>query len=87
MQHHKGVVHNELIYEGVGMLNQKESDIVLSALEVVIDGVASSEANDNTRVAGVYIAGLILADTKGILEVDARNAVLSIIGIADDTHR
>ncbi|HAS6026596.1 TPA: hypothetical protein I7142_22460 [Vibrio vulnificus] len=65
------------------MLNHKEKDIVLSALEVVIDGISSSEANEEMRVAGVYIAGLIIADTKGLLEQDVRKAVLSIIEMAE----
>ncbi|EOA9033142.1 MULTISPECIES: hypothetical protein [Vibrio] len=75
----EGVIHNQLIHEGVDMLNQKENDVVLSALEVVIDGVSSSEASEKTRVAGVYITGLILADTKGLLEIDSQKAVSSII--------
>ena len=65
------------------MLNHKEKDIVLSALDIVIDGVSSSEANEDKRVAGIYIAGLIIADTKGILEQDTRKAVLSILEIAE----
>ncbi|MFZ8771435.1 hypothetical protein LCE44_04930 [Vibrio harveyi] len=65
------------------MLNHKEQDIVLSALEIVIDGVSSSDANEKTRIAGVYIAGLIIADTKGVLEQDTRKAVLSIIEMAE----
>ncbi|MGR5159902.1 hypothetical protein [Vibrio owensii] len=65
------------------MLNHKEKGIVLSALDIVIDGVSSSEANEETRVAGVYIASLIIADTKGILEKDTRKAVLSILEIAE----
>lgn len=36
------------------MLNHKEKDIVLSALDIVIDGVSSSEANEEMRTAGVY---------------------------------
>ncbi|OQQ04884.1 hypothetical protein BK412_07680 [Vibrio campbellii] len=65
------------------MLNHKEKDIVLSALDIVIDGVSSSEANEDKRVAGIYIAGLIIADTKGMLEEDARKATLSIIEMAE----
>ncbi len=61
------------------MLNHKEKDIVLSALDIVIDGVSSSEANEEMRTAGVYIAGLIIADTKGMLGQDTRKAILSII--------
>jgi len=77
------VIHNQLTHEGVDMLNHKEKDIVLSALDIVIDGVSSSEANEDKRVAGIYIAGLIIADTKGMLEEDARKATLSIIEMAE----
>jgi hypothetical protein len=77
------VIHNQLTHEGVDMLNHKEKDIVLSALDIVIDGVSSSEANEKMRTAGVYIAGLIIADTKGMLEQDTRKAVLSIIEMAE----
>ncbi len=65
------------------MLNHEEKNIVLSALDIVIDGVSSSEANEETRVAGIYIVGLIIADTKGMLEEDARKATLSIIEMAE----
>ncbi|MFM2586646.1 hypothetical protein [Vibrio campbellii] len=51
------------------MLNHKEKDIV-------IDGVPSSEVNAEMRVASVYIASLIIADTKGILEDDIRKIIL-----------
>ncbi|WP_230599450.1 hypothetical protein [Vibrio owensii] len=77
------MIHNQLIHEGVDMLNHEEKNIVLSALDIVIDGVSSSEANEETRVAGIYIVGLIIADTKGMLEEDARKATLSIIEMAE----
>ncbi|MHA7229280.1 hypothetical protein ACVT98_08540 [Vibrio campbellii] len=77
------MIHNQLTHEGVDMLNHKEKDIVLSALDIVIDGVSSSEANEDKRVAGIYIAGLIIADTKGMLEEDARKATLSIIEMVE----
>ncbi|MGR5214716.1 hypothetical protein ACPV4Y_06625 [Vibrio harveyi] len=77
------MIHDQLTHEGVDMLNHRKKDIVLSALDIVIDGVSSSEANEEMRTAGVYIAGLIIADTKGMLEQDTRKAVLSIIEMAE----
>lgn len=79
----EGVIHDQLTHEGVDMLNLREKDIILSALDIVIDGVSSSEANEEMRTAGVYIAGLIIADTNGVLEQDTRKAVLSIIEMAE----
>ncbi|HCE2475719.1 TPA: hypothetical protein NGT97_001369 [Vibrio parahaemolyticus] len=65
------------------MLNHKEKNIVLSALDIVIDGVSSSEANERTRIAGMYITSLIVADTKGLLQEDALKATLSIIEMVE----
>ncbi|AVH28730.1 TPA: hypothetical protein N2901_004017 [Vibrio parahaemolyticus] len=66
------------------MSNKNQNDILLSALEIVIDGVASSEATERTRAAGAYIAGLILADTKGQLDTKKQKAILSIIEMASE---
>ena len=46
-----------MIGKGVDMSNKNQNDILLSALEIVIDGVANSEATERTRAAGAYIAG------------------------------
>ncbi|EMK3382393.1 hypothetical protein V8054_000598 [Vibrio parahaemolyticus] len=66
------------------MSGKIQKDIVLSALEIVIDGVANSEATERTREAGAYIAGLILADMKGQLDPDKQKAILSIIEMASE---
>ncbi|WP_257965703.1 hypothetical protein, partial [Vibrio parahaemolyticus] len=73
-----------MIGKGVDMSNKNQNDILLSALEIVIDGVASSEATERTRAAGAYIAGLILADTKGQLDTKKQKAILSIIEMASE---
>lgn len=57
---------------------------MLSALEIVIDGVANSEATERTRAAGAYIAGLILADTKGQLDSKNKKPILSIVEMASE---
>ena len=53
-----------MIGKGVDMSNKNQNDILLSALEIVIDGVANSEATERTRAAGAYIAGLISAKAR-----------------------
>ncbi|WP_322804477.1 hypothetical protein SO574_19825 [Vibrio alfacsensis] len=73
-----------VIGKDVDMSGKIQKDIVLSALEIVIDGVASSEATERTREAGAYIAGLILADMKGQLDPDKQKAILSIIEMASE---
>ncbi|WP_368848997.1 hypothetical protein [Vibrio diabolicus] len=72
--------------KGVDMSNKNQNDILLSALEIVIDGVANSEATERTRAAGAYIAGLILADAKGQLDTKKQQAILSIIEMACETE-
>ncbi|MDL2021401.1 hypothetical protein [Vibrio parahaemolyticus] len=71
-----------VISKGVDMSDKNQNDIMLSALEIVIDGVANSEATARTRAAGAYIAGLILADAKGQLDSKKQKAILSIIEMA-----
>ncbi|UTM59230.1 hypothetical protein L4174_021225 [Photobacterium sp. CCB-ST2H9] len=61
---------------------QKQDDITLAALEIVIDGVASSNASVRARQAGAYIAGLIMADMKGQLDAKKQAAILSIVEMA-----
>lgn len=73
-----------VICKGVDMSNKNQNDILLSALEIVIDGVANSEATERTRAAGAYIAGLILADTKGQLDSEKQKAILSIVEMASE---
>ncbi|CAE6929106.1 hypothetical protein ACOMICROBIO_GDFFDHBD_02481 [Vibrio sp. B1REV9] len=73
-----------VIGKDVDMSGKIQKDIVLSALEIVIDGVANSEATERTREAGAYIAGLILADMKGQLDPDKQKAILSIIEMASE---
>ncbi|KIP66828.1 hypothetical protein SN13_11575 [Vibrio alginolyticus] len=73
-----------VIGKGGDMSNKNQNDILLSALEIVIDGVASSEATERTRAAGAYIAGLILADTKGQLDPKKQKAILSIVEMASE---
>ncbi|HHF3206666.1 TPA: hypothetical protein ACPJ2F_001990 [Vibrio diabolicus] len=73
-----------MIGKGVDMSNKNQNDILLSALEIVIDGVANSEATERTRAAGAYIAGLILADTKGQLDSEKQKAILSIVEMASE---
>ncbi|WP_447075651.1 hypothetical protein [Vibrio alginolyticus] len=75
-----------VISKGVDMSNKNQNDIMLSALEIVIDGVANSEATERTRTAGAYIAGLILADAKGQLDSKKQKAILSIIEMACETE-
>ncbi len=75
-----------VISKGVDMSDKDQNDIMLSALEIVIDGVANSEATERTRAAGSYIAGLILADAKGQLDAEKQKAILSIIEMACETE-
>ncbi|ARC92827.1 hypothetical protein B6A42_13190 [Vibrio coralliilyticus] len=60
--------------------------VTLAALELVIDGIASSESNQLTQRAGVYISGLILADMKGSLDAEKQKAILSIIEMASEVE-
>ncbi|HCE5112923.1 TPA: hypothetical protein NKO82_004537 [Vibrio parahaemolyticus] len=60
----------------------EQRDIALSALEIVVDGVANSEATALTRFAGAYIAGLIIADMKEPLDEEKEKAILSIVEMA-----
>lgn len=66
------------------MLNKTEEHIILSALEIVIDGLSSSEADKEIRLAGLYILGLVLLDNDDLLKQDIRKAMLSIIKLAID---
>lgn len=75
-----------VISKGVDMSDKNQNDIMLSALEIVIDGVANSEATERTRAAGAYIASLILADAKGQLDSEKQKAILSIIEMACETE-
>ena len=62
--------------------NYKENDIVLAALNIIIDGIASSEVNTETKCAASYIAGLVMADNKGILDPEKQKAILCIFEMA-----
>lgn len=68
------------------MLNKNPHDVMLSALDIVIDGVANSEATERNRAAGAYITGLILTDVKGQLDSEKQKAILSIIEMVCDTE-
>ncbi|ENM5730717.1 hypothetical protein CW613_001698 [Vibrio mimicus] len=57
-------------------------DITLSALEIILDGVAGSESTESTRQAGLYLARLVLADSSGRFDEEKQKAVLSIIEMA-----
>lgn len=61
----------------------EKEDVSLAALQIVIDGVACSEATKLMRHAGVYITGLIMADMKAIWMQKAK-AILSIIEMASE---
>ncbi len=62
----------------------EREDVSLAALQIVIDGVACSEATKLMRHAGVYITGLIMADMKGNLDAEKQKAILSIIEMASE---
>ncbi|AZL84364.1 hypothetical protein EIJ81_06830 [Aliivibrio salmonicida] len=62
--------------------NNKENDIVLAALNIIIDGIASSEVSTETKCAANYIAGLVMADNKGILDPEKQKAILCIFEMA-----
>ncbi|WP_052729835.1 hypothetical protein [Photobacterium halotolerans] len=65
---------------------KKQDDITLAALEIVIDGVVSSQSSSRTRQAGAYIAGLIMADMKGQLDSKKQAAILSIVEMAAEVE-
>ncbi|AXT73017.1 hypothetical protein DBX26_18865 [Vibrio sp. dhg] len=75
-----------LVDKGADKLNKNPRDVMLSALDIVIDGVANSEATESNRAAGAYIAGLILTDAKGRLDSEKKKAILSIIEMVCDTE-
>ncbi|ANQ23748.1 hypothetical protein BA893_19110 [Vibrio natriegens] len=75
-----------VIGKGADMLNKNPHDVMLSALDIVIDGVANSEATESNRAAGAYIAGLILMDAKGQLDSEKKKAILSIIEMVCETE-
>ncbi len=64
----------------------KKEDVSLAALQIVVDGVACSEATHIMRQAGVYITGLIMADMKGSLDAEKQKAILSIIEMASEVE-
>ncbi|MBH9740102.1 hypothetical protein [Vibrio navarrensis] len=68
----------------LGRITESDKDVTKTALEIIIDGVASSDANHITYQAGIYLAGLILADTKGQIDAEKQKAILSIIKMASD---
>ncbi|MUK91555.1 hypothetical protein GNP80_03700 [Aliivibrio fischeri] len=62
--------------------NSKENDIVLAALNIVIDGIANSDVSAETKCAANYIAGLVMADNKGMLDPEKQKAILCIFEMA-----
>ncbi len=70
----------------LGSITESDRDVTKTALEIIIDGVASSDANQTTYQAGIYLAGLILADTKGQIDAEKQKAILSIIKMASDAE-
>ncbi|EGR1512129.1 hypothetical protein D6089_09620 [Vibrio vulnificus] len=70
----------------IGSIQKCETDITKTALEIIIDGVAASDATPTTYQAGIYLAGLILADTKGQIDAEKQKAILSIIKMASEVE-
>jgi hypothetical protein len=60
----------------------KEFDIYLKSLEVIIDGMARSDATAATKQAGAYLAGLVVADSKGKIGRDKLMRIVSIMEMA-----
>ncbi|WP_375750929.1 hypothetical protein [Vibrio sp. HN007] len=61
-----------------------EKDIFQQALEVIIDGVAQSHTEEQRTQAGIYLAGLVMADNKGRLDSDKIKAIWSLIEMAGE---
>lgn len=68
------------------LVNINHCDVALSALEIILDGVASSESTERTRQAGAYLARLVMADSHGSLDTDKQKAILSIIEMASEVE-
>lgn len=66
--------------KGVDMHNNKQ--LFQAALELIIDGVSLSEQSSLSRQAGVYLAGLVIADMKGDIDAAKQQAINDIIMMA-----
>ena len=73
---------SSVIGKGIDMSEKNNKDTALTALEIIVDGAASSEATPKTRRAAAYLASLVLADLKGSLDAQKTKAILSIIEMA-----
>ncbi|MGD8230741.1 hypothetical protein [Vibrio sp. TRT 1302] len=67
------------------MSEEKQRDNVLAALELIVDGAASSEATALSKQAAAYLAGLVLADQKGLIDAEKTKAILSIVEMASES--
>lgn len=65
---------------------KQEKSIHLTALELVIDAMSVSEATAATKKAGAYLAGLIIADSKGVITPEKLTAITNIMEMAAEVE-
>jgi hypothetical protein len=70
---------------GKGTEMAKKTDIYTTALMVIIDGIARSDATAEIKQAGAYLAGLVIADSRGKITIDKLKAINSIMEMAAES--
>ncbi|WED29862.1 hypothetical protein L3V77_20875 [Vibrio sp. DW001] len=64
-----------------------KKDIFQYAFEVIIDGVAQSQMDEERAQAGIYLAGLLIVDNKGRLDSNKIKIISSLIEMTDDVEK
>lgn len=67
---------------GKGFDMTQKFDIHKTSLMLILDGMACSEATAEVKQAGAYLAGLVIADSKGKISADKLKAITSIMEMA-----
>ncbi len=67
---------------GKGFDMTQKFDIHKTSLMLILDGMACSEATAEVKQAGAYLAGLVVADSKGKISADKLKAITSIMEMA-----
>ncbi|MFA0604924.1 hypothetical protein [Vibrio amylolyticus] len=64
-------------------MSLKNRDILLEAMEFIIDAVALSTEGENRAEVGLYLMSLLVADQKNELEPEKLEAMKQLIEMAD----
>lgn len=65
-------------------MSLKEQDILLPAMEFIVDAVALSTEGENRADVGIYLMGLLIADQRKELKPEKLAAMKRLIEMADE---